>query len=214
MKLIFLISFLLVEKTQEAIIIMEPLIEAFIEFEGSPPKQCEQLRESPAFFAILKSNSGERIGCKNLKSKPIEGAGKNKWGMFFNQKTKVIDFYSENEKIFSKPERQKWEKIPLGQSFARLLGKVKKILETKGKDKKLTYDEVKSFGGDFLGKSTPHKLWENGTLSQSTLEGNLNDAFSRFEKNLPGWIIDMENEWVYEIRIINKKTEISFFSFN
>jgi len=214
MKLIFLISFLLVEKTQEATTIMEPLVEAFIEFEGSPPKQCEELRESPAFFAVLESDSGERIGCKNLKSKPIEGAGKNKWGIFFNQKTKVIDFYSEKEKIFSKPERQKWEKIPLGQSFARLLGKIKRILETKEKNKKLTYDEIKSFGGNFLGKSTPHGLWENGTLSQATLEGDLGDAFSRFKKNLPGWIIDMENEWVYEIRIVNKKTEISFFSFN
>ncbi len=214
MKLIFLISFLLVETIEEVEIIMEPLIEAFIEFEGIPPKKCEQLRESPSFFSILENSSRERVGCKNLKSRPIEGAGKNKWGIFLDEKTKTIDFYSEKEKIFSKPERQKWEKIPLGQSFSRLLGKMKQLWKIKERKRSPTYDQIKSFGGSLLGKTTPHGLWENGTLAQRTLEGNLNDAFSRFEKNLPGWIIDMENEWIYEVRIVNKKTEISFFSFD
>tara|TARA_B100000029_G_scaffold201128_1_gene199355 strand:- start:8925 stop:9569 length:645 start_codon:yes stop_codon:yes gene_type:complete len=214
MKLIFLISFLLIDKKEEAPMVIEPLIEAFIEFEGIPPKKCEDLRESPSFFMILKSNSGERIGCKNLKSKPIEGAGKNKWGILLEQKTKIINFYSEKRKIFSKPERQKWEKIPLGQSFARLLGKIKRIWKLEQKNKNPSYDEIKSFGGNLLARSTPHNLWENGTLEQATLEGDINDAFSRLQKKLPGWIIDMENEWIYEIRIVNKKAQMSFFSFD
>ncbi len=214
MKLFFGLYFLLftIAPKEESSLVLKPLIEAYIEFEGKPPVNCEELRRSPAFFITLKNNAGQTLGCKNLKSKPIEGAGVSKWGIFISNKTKTISYFSEKEKLFEKPERQQWEKIPLGQSFARFLGKIEKIWRFEKNKNNAKLQDLKSFGGNLLSKSIPHGIWDNGTLGESSIEGTVEDAISRFDKNLPGWIIDIKNNWVYEVKITDEKTEISFFS--
>jgi len=214
MKLFFGLYFLLfvAAPKEEASLILKPLIEAYIEFEGSPPSNCEEVRRSPAFFITLKNNAGQILGCKNLKSKPVEGAGFSKWGIFSSNETKTISYFSEKIKLFEKPERQQWEKIPLGQAFARLLGKAKRIWRIEKNGNHPQFQDLKSFGGNLLGKSIPHGVWKNGTLAEGSIEGTLEDAISRFDKNLPGWIIDIKNNWVYEVKIADEKTEISFFS--
>ena len=199
---------------EETSLVLKPLVEAYVEFEGKPPTSCEDIRKSPAFFITLKNNAGQTLGCKNLKSKPMEGAGISKWGIFSSNQTKTISYFSEKIKIFEKPERQQWEKIPLGQAFARFLGKIKRIWRIEKNKNNAQFQDLKSFGGNLLGRSTPHCIWENGTLAEMSIEVTLEDAISRFDKNLPGWIIDIKNNWVYEVRINAGKTEISFFSLN
>lgn len=181
--------------TTEAV--LGALLEAQVAYEGGPPRSCAAWAESPAaFMAAEDPDTGAALTCRDLTEEPSSGAGPGRYALWPTGGEVVL--YGPDGEVARAAEGEGGA-LALGAAFGYFLGSLAADWR-RGNPGAPDWTDLRRHGGDALVGAASHPLWD-GPLGDRTLGGSLSVAVRRLASHRPGWVVDADAGWVYEITL-------------